>query len=45
MNLKLFAAGMEWNYLLGLSPLLLDGGHFLEFQETSLARGIEGTWI
>ena len=37
---------MEWNGIccLGSSPLLLDGGHSLDVQETSLALGIESTW-
>ena len=39
--------GMEWNGIMSLdsSPLLLDGGHFLGYQKTSLVRGIKGTWI
>ena len=37
--------GMEWNGIccLSLSPLLLDGGHSLDVQETSLSLGIEST--
>ena len=38
----LYARYMEWNGIMSLdsSPLLLDGGHFLGYQETSLVRGL-----